>query len=401
MCERPYGHTLGGMRLPGESWLRRHPLFTDVAIAGLLAMPSAFAFLATQQLVFLLDCCLFACIALRRAAPVASFSALCVGLLAQAYLRDTPQWGDFAFLFGLYAIAAYGPRWARLAGLATGFLASLVAADAWYPYGESRDGTAFTFVGLSAIVLFAWTLGDRMRTRRAYVAGLEDRTIRLEREAEQRAQIAAAAERARIAREMHDVVAHSLSVIVVQADGALFAASKRPEVAVATLGTISETGRESLAEMRRLIGLLRNDGQGGGELAPMPTGADLPALIEQVSRSGLDVTLSVEGDPDRLGRGAGLTVYRVVQEALTNTLKHGGPEVSARVEVSVGADAAAIRVDDDGRGVAVTDDGNGHGLVGMRERIAVHDGSIVAGPRPGGGFRVEAWIPLTPDGGDE
>ncbi|MDN5854912.1 MAG: histidine kinase dimerization/phosphoacceptor domain-containing protein, partial [Actinomycetia bacterium] len=258
------------MRLPGERWLRDHPLFVDVVIACVLVTPSLLSFLVTRESVFAIDVYLFGCIAFRRRAPVASFAALSLGLLGQAVVRDTPQWGDFAFLIGLYAIAAYGPRWARLAGLGTGFVGALVAADSWGAYDTSWESAAFTFVALSALVLFSWTWGDRMRTRRAYVVELEDRAVRLEREAQQQAQIAAAAERARIAREMHDVVAHSLSVIVVQADGALFAARKRPEAATETLATISETGRGSLAEMRRLIGLLREGDYSASERVPMP-----------------------------------------------------------------------------------------------------------------------------------
>ncbi len=372
----------------------------DSFIAAVLMTPSLLSLLVTAQPVFAIDVYLFGCLAFRRHSPVASFAALSLGLLGQAVLRDTPQWGDAAFLIGLYAIAAYGPRWARLAGLGTGFLGALVAADTWGAYDTSWESAAFTFVSLSALVLFSWTWGDRMRTRRAYVVELEDRAVRLEREAQQQAQIAAAAERARIAREMHDVVAHSLSVIVVQADGALFAAHKRPEAATETLATISETGRSSLAEMRRLIGLLREGDYSATEHMPMPTAADLPTLIEQVRGSGLDVSLDVEGDLSRPDSGTGLTVYRVVQEALTNTLKHGGPDVSTSVSVSVGADVVRVLVEDDGRGVAVPDDGNGHGIAGIRERIAVHDGTIVAGPRPGGGFRVDAHIPLI-DGDSE
>ena len=394
------GHTLGGMRLPGEQWLREHPLFVDAAIGFALLAPSALAGAVTGDFVFGLDVVMFAAIVFRRKAPVASFGILSLALLLQAVARDTPQWGNFAFPVGLYAIAAYGPTWARWSGLGVGFVGALTATISWGFADQGRGNAVFGFVALSAIVLFAWTWGDRMRTRRAYVVELEDRAVRLEREAEQQAQIAAAAERARIAREMHDVVAHSLSVIVVQADGGLFAARRRPEKAAETLSTISETGRESLAEMRRLIGLLRGDEGDPGELAPMPSGADVPTLIEQVAASGLDVSLEVDGPLDEVGTSAGLTVYRVVQEALTNTLKHGGPDVRARVVVRLDGDSARVLVEDDGRGLAVTDDGNGHGIAGMRERIAVHDGTIDAGPRPGGGFRVEAHIPLTTTGND-
>ncbi|UYM06989.1 sensor histidine kinase [Solicola gregarius] len=381
------------MRFPGEHWLREHPLLVDLVVAGILMMPSALAALVTHEFVYALDVVMFGAIIFRRTAPVASFGILTLALVAQVVLRDTPQWGDFAFPVGLYAIAAYGPTWARWTGLGIGFVGAVVATDSW---GYDQDATGYqliVFVALAAIVLFSWTLGDRMRTRRAYVAELEERAVQLEREAEQQARIAAAAERARIAREMHDVVAHSLSVIVVQADGALFAARKRPEAATETLATISQTGRESLAEMRRLIGLLRGE-ENADVRTPMPGGADLPNLVDQVAASGVDVGLAVDGELDRLGSGAGLTVYRVVQEALTNTLKHGGPDVAARVRITVDADGAHVVVDDDGRGVATADDGNGHGIAGMRERIAVHDGTIVAGPRPGGGFRVDARIPL-------
>lgn len=376
---------------------------TDAAIALALLLPSALGFAGTRDLVFLGDVYLFGCLALRRSAPVTSFGLLGLGLLAQAVIRDTAQWGDLALLFGLYAIAAYGPRWARWAGLGVGFLGAAVATGAWGMAAGSTGNAVFGFVSLSALVLFSWTWGDRMRTRRAYIVGLEDRAVRLEREAEHRAQIAAAAERARIAREMHDVVAHSLSVIVVQADGGLFADRKKPGAAAETLATISQTGRESLAEMRRLIGLLRDGASGdvnNGELMPMPTAADIPSLVQQVAARGLEVSLTIEGELGRVGTGSGLTVYRVVQEALTNTMKHGGPQVFAQVTVAVGADFASVRVDDDGRGVAVRDDGNGHGLEGMRERIAVHDGTIVAGPRPGGGFRVDARIPISTAEGD-
>ncbi len=247
---------------------------------------------------------------------------------------------------------------------------------------------------LSALVLAAWMLGYLARTRRAYVAGLEERADQLERDAAQQAQIATAAERARIAREMHDVVAHSLSVMVVQADGALYAAEKRPEVAIETLRTISETGRSSLAEMRRLLGLLRDDDVASFRWARFLTPLDVPELVEQLRGSGLAIELTVLGDLGRLDAATGLTVYRIVQEALTNTLKHAGPDVTAAVDLRVTTDSVRIQVDDDGRGGTATDDGQGHGMLGIRERIAVHAGEVEAGPRPGGGFRVHAVIPV-------
>nr|WP_302477590.1 sensor histidine kinase [Aeromicrobium stalagmiti] len=243
------------------------------------------------------------------------------------------------------------------------------------------------------MVFAAWLLGYLARTRRAYVASLEDRAAQLERDAAQQTQIATAAERARIAREMHDVVAHSLSVMVVQADGALYAAQKRPEQALETLRTISATGRSSLTEMRKLLGLLRDE-DSNPALAPMPGARDIPELVQQLRDSGLTIDLQVAGPLDGLDAATGLTAYRIVQEALTNTLKHAGPEVSASVDVQVTADAVQVQVDDDGRGAATADDGQGHGILGIRERIAVHAGEVEAGPRPGGGFRVRAVVPV-------
>jgi signal transduction histidine kinase len=197
---------------------------------------------------------------------------------------------------------------------------------------------------------------------------------------------------------MHDVVAHSLSVIVVQADGALYASARRPEAAVEALRTISATGRESLTQMRRLIGVLHEDEDDGAERSPMPTVDDLDRLVEQVRGSGVGVDLAVHGDAARVDGATGLTVYRIVQEALTNTLKHGGPDVRASVQVAYDPEAVSVLVADDGRGAASLDDGAGHGLLGMRQRIAVHDGTVVARPRPGGGFEVRATVPYASSG---
>jgi signal transduction histidine kinase len=163
---------------------------------------------------------------------------------------------------------------------------------------------------------------------------------------------------------------------------------------VETLRTISATGRASLSEMRQLLGLLRDETT-ETTMAPLPGGGDIPDLVEQLRDSGLPITLSVLGDLERLDAATGLTAYRIVQEALTNTLRHGGADVSAAVDLRVTTDSIRIRVDDDGHGATASDDGHGHGIVGIRERIALHAGTIEAGPRPGGGFRVDATVPMT------
>lgn len=362
----------------------------DVVLAGFLLVVPILLGLFQTDLDFAFDVLLITPLMLRRRAPVVSFTTICLLLLVQAVVFDAPRYGDIALLLGLYAIAAYGPRWAVWTSLGTGLLGAAIAVVSWSQPPD--DWRIANFVLLGALVIAAWLLGYLARTRRAYVVSLEERAAQLERDAEQQTQIATAAERARIAREMHDVVAHSLSVMVVQADGALYAARKRPEQALDTLRTISATGRASLAEMRKLLGLLRND-TAEAQLAPLPSAGDIPALIGQLRDSGLVIELMVDGQLDQVDAATGLTMYRVVQEALTNTLKHAGPDVTATVQLQVGADSVTVQVDDDGRGASAGTDDPGHGILGIRERIAVHSGEVAASPRPGGGFRVRAVIP--------
>ena len=250
----------------------------------------------------------------------------------------------------------------------------------------------------------AWVLGDSMRTRRAYYAQLEERAARLEKEREAQAKVAVAAERARIARELHDVVAHNVSVMVVQADGAAYVLDAAPDQAKKALETISGTGRQALAEMRRLLGVLRTGEHAGGRAStcPQPDVEQIDDLVEQVRGAGLPVDFKVEGTPRPLPSGVELTAYRIVQEALTNTRKHGGPDVGASVRLVYFDDGLGLLVEDDGRGAPHElyedggADGQGHGLIGMRERVGMVGGTLDAGPRPGGGFRISALLPLKP-----
>jgi signal transduction histidine kinase len=381
------------MRERTDPWHRVDVLWQDLGLTGMLLFIPLISYLYTGTPQHLLDIMLILPLVFRRRAPVLTFTVVCLLLLGQASAFDTPRYGDVALLIALHAVAAYGPLWAVWAALATGFLGALVAAVRWAQVVQDVGEIISYFVPLSALVFAAWMLGYLARTRRAYVAGLEERAEQLERDAAQQAQIATAAERARIAREMHDVVAHSLSVMVVQADGALYAAQKRPDVAIETLRTISQTGRSSLTEMRKLLGLLR-DSDGELPMAPAPGAADIHDLVEQLRSSGLSIELNVLGDLHRLDPATGLTTYRIVQEALTNTLRHGGPGVTASVDLRVTTDSVRIQVDDDGRGGTTDNDGQGHGILGIRERIAVHEGVVDAGPRPGGGFRVKAVVPV-------
>jgi signal transduction histidine kinase len=246
----------------------------------------------------------------------------------------------------------------------------------------------------SGTALVAWVLGDSMRYRRAYLTSLEDRAARLERERDAQAQIAAAAERARIARELHDVIAHNVSVMVVQADGASYALRSEPERTAQALTAISHTGRQALAEMRRLLGILRS-GDEQADLAPVPGLDQLRELLDQAREAGMSVSLTLEGAVRPLPEGAELAAYRVVQESLTNTRKHGGLAAAAAVTLRYEPDGLLLQVTDDGLGAAAAADGVGHGLTGMRERVEMYGGTIQAGPLPDGGYQVTARLPDT------
>ncbi|NPC98230.1 histidine kinase [Nocardioides sp. zg-DK7169] len=335
----------------------------------------------------------------RRSRPVAVFAAVAGVSALQAVVLHEPTWGQVAFPVATYAVARYADALASWVALGVGLCAAWAATYSWFaPYSDNdRTGAVSYIITMSVIVIAAWALGTLGRTRQAYVAALVERGERIELEAAQRVELAATEERTRIAREMHDVVAHGLSVIVVQADGARYAAEHDPAVATRTLETVAATGREALTEMRRLLGLLRTGGETGTR--PQPRLDDIAVLVaeaqEVAARTGgggrVEARLPEPGVP--VPPGIALTAYRVVQEALTNIRKHAGPGAAVRVEVCVGTDVEVV-VEDDGRGAATPDDGRGLGLVGMRERVLVHDGELVAGPRPGGGFRVSARLPL-------
>ncbi|MFJ8230392.1 sensor histidine kinase [Streptomyces sp. NPDC094448] len=310
--------------------------------------------------------------------------------------------GNFAMLVIIYTVAAQSTsRWASRFALIGGLSAATFSQIRWPQPDTTALGQIFITIILTVPFALAWVLGDSIRTRRAYFAELEERAHRLEKEREAQGKVAVAAERARIARELHDVVAHNVSVMVVQADGAAYVLDAAPDQAKQALETISTTGRQALAEMRRLLGVLRTgDGPESGEYVPQPDVQQIEDLVEQVRRSGLTVDFKIEGTPRQLPSGVELTAYRIVQEALTNTRKHGGPEAGASVRLVYFDDGLGLLVEDDGRGAAhelYEDgglDGQGHGLIGMRERVGMVGGTLDAGPRPGGGFRISALLPL-------
>jgi signal transduction histidine kinase len=278
-------------------------------------------------------------------------------------------------------------RWALAAGLVVELGAAMAIFSMWRDDPQRAGWKAF--LPFSFAIGAIWLSGLYISTRRKYTRSLEERAERLERERDAEVQIAAAAERARIAREMHDVIAHSVSVMVVQADGAAYTVEADSQRAKRAMEAIGATGRQALAEMRRMLGVLREGGD--ASLAPQPGVEQLTELVVQIRSAGLPVDLAVHGVPAELTAGLQLTIYRIVQEALTNVRKHAGPGATARVGLYYGDHAVEVRIRDDGRG-AVPGDGRGHGLVGMRERVAVYGGSVRAEPVAGGGFEVVARL---------
>jgi len=334
-------------------------------------------------------------LAWRRRAPVPAAAVVVVVGLVQLAVSSTDLLpGDIAALVMVYALAAYAPRWASRAGLATGLVAACLAALR-YDEGLYDPEALVVMAGVIGVtVIAAWALGDLRRARLQQLVGLEERARLLELERDQEMRLAATAERARIAREMHDVVAHSLSVVIAQADGGRYAAENDPGAATGALDAIAGTGRQALADMRSLLGVLREGGQ--EEYAPQPDVAAIDQLVADVQASGLDVDLIAEGTPVPMPAGPQLAAYRIVQESLTNVLKHAGPTSRAWVRLQWRPDALELAVLDDGRGASaaiVDPDGQGHGLLGMRERAELHGGRLTAGPRTGGGFAVHAALP--------
>jgi signal transduction histidine kinase len=333
----------------------------------------------------------------RRRFPLAALAAcFAFGLVELSVALDggyrpilLPGLYDLGIIIAIYSAVAYGGRAARLAAVAGGIAGAVAATLVWVSGVPSLPNQLFAMCILFAPVLVAWALGTAARTRRAYLASLEDRARRLQREREALARAAVAEERMRIARELHDIVAHSVSLMIVASDGAEAAIEQdNPGEARAAIAAIGRTGRASLTDLRLLVGMLRAD---PGIAEPQPGLGQLQDLIDSIP---LKVRLDIHGEPRELPQGLALAVFRIVQEALTNTVKHAGPDASADVRLTFGADAVEVEVADDGQGPG-TADGSGHGLIGMRERAVMHGGAFTAGPRPSGGFRVLARLPWT------
>lgn len=333
----------------------------------------------------------------RRRGPVVVLLSVLAAALVQYDLGAGLGQPFFAVLVALYAVGAHTDRPATWTGPAAG-----AAMTAWVDVPRIRQGAPWDEVLPAWFVLVgAWGLGRWVRHRRAEAEQLARRATDAERDVEEHARAAVGAERARIARELHDLVAHSMGVIVLQAQGAQRALEHDPGQVLRALEDIESAGRGGLGEMRRLLDLLDGTGESlSGE--PQPTLERLADLVDGVRSAGTGVRLDVTGEPRTLPAGIELTAYRVVQEALTNALKHA-PGAAVRVTVTYEREALVVSVDDaGGRALAVPSgspvrsevDSGGHGMVGMRERVALYGGQLEAGPRPGGGFSLRARMPL-------
>ncbi len=429
--------------------MQRHPLLVDAFVTLVLSAAAFGSFYATGHQTFdgpvqprAADALGYLLVALaslplvaRRRRPLAALTLIVIGTAGYA-MRG---YGDSAVVLPLFImLGTIGARFPRRRSLEILAVVEAVMVPAYFHAAvHSHDApTALTALLNGAILVVPWVFGESVRHRRQTFADAEERAIRAERERATEAQRAVTEERTRIARELHDVVAHSMTVMVVQASGARRVLETAPDQrlqAIEALRHVEQTGREGLAEMRRLLGVLRQEteeaagpdpahgsdlvgadpvapggmgvvpGSTSGasraarsapELTPQPGAHDLSALIRSWTDAGLDVDLSVQGDLSRLPPGIDLAAYRVVQEALTNTFKHAGP---ARATVSLVLEPSELRIEvvDDGRGAAATPPTTpGHGLVGMHERVALYGGRVDTGPRAGGGFAVRATLPL-------
>jgi signal transduction histidine kinase len=397
LAQLPPDEIIHGLFSSGRRVARTHPLATDALVAAvLLALSSVWlagsAFAGPRAAIF--QTVLIAMIAVRRIWPAAVFVVTSAIALAQ-WLLGFPLLGDAALLVALYTVAAHQSRARAL--LAAGLLeaGAVMAAVKWEPAGTSERSLIF----LTATVVAALFTGLTAASGSRYLAWMDERARRLEVERDQQAEIAASAERTRIARELHDIVSHSLSVVITLADAAAIVGRADPDQGAEAMTEVSEAGRRALADMRAMLGVLRTDEPPSG-LAPQPGVAEVGALVDRVRATGLSAALVAEGTPFSLGGAAELTVYRIVQEALTNTLRHAAAG-HAEVAITYAEPEVTVQVTDDGTAgrpaptaptapTAPADFGQGHGLAGMRERVALHHGTLHAGPAADGGWLVEA-----------
>lgn len=418
------GQPVGLPRQPGALWrvMREHPRWVDGTIAGLYLLATAGIAVADQVistespglaapdyfqpprllLLVLVVTVTFAALLLRRRYPLWGLAAT---LLATTFIDFPPVAAAMlAMWVMLYSVPVYQSVRAGWVGYGLAVLAPLLAIPFLQGSGDPSitgpDGILTLLIASAVTALIPVMIGINAGNRRRYTEAIIDRAHQLARERDQLARLAVAEERSRIAREMHDIVAHSVSVMVMLSEGAVRAAEIDPAEAARAMEQSAETGRAALAEMRRLIGALRDPGTPGAaaELEPTPGTDALPELIEGFRAAGLTVELTFHGAAGRArDQGRELAVYRTVQEALTNTLRHAGPGTAASVLIEEHADATVVRITDDGgqpgQAAPMSGVGSGQGLAGLAERVRLFGGGLEFGPRVPRGWQVTATLP--------
>jgi len=385
-------------------WSNTHVLATDVVFALSIGSLSVLGYLAAeatgstrQQDIWGWALIAGQTIALstRRIAPLRSLVAV-VLLTVTFWVSDYPTSFEAFSMLAVYSATAHGGHdrqrvWRTVSG-AVLLLTAIAIVGVIAP---SEDLPAAAVAGIAAIHLTAAIAGQIVHDRRQRLAVLEVRASRADAERELAARRAVLDERSRIARDLHDVVSHGMSLMVVQAGAAQRLVTSQPERSIEALEQIQITGREALTEMRRMLGVLRSE-EHDIELTPQPTMVDLDRLVRQCIDSGVPTELIIEGERPPPSIGAEMTGYRIVQEALTNVIKHAGKPARAAVKVTYAPNAIRVEITDDGIGTTIEELKTqlGHGIIGMRERIELFHGTLQTGPRPGGGFRVSATIPL-------
>lgn len=368
---------------------RRQSLLFDLTTAATVGLLAVFIYMLDPRLV-VHGIVMATALVWRRSRPVLTFCVV-TGLAAAQLLvpDDRYSWvpHDVAVLIAMYSVVKYSdPPWRGVVAGAVCLVGPVVLA-----LKVDQDGDWYLSLIMILSVIVVWLLAWSMRTRRLWVDSLEDRAATAERERDHLARIAVAEERARIARELHDMVAHSLSVMIVHADGATLAIDKAPDRAREALRTVSDTGRGALVEMRHLVTVLRSNDEAEDVRASVTT------TLDRARAAGLAVRADISGDPAALPAGVELAAFRIVQESVTNALKHAGAGASATLRLAYTPAGVEIDFSDDGVGGPAQNGPaahGGHGLIGMRERVALYGGSFAAGPDPAGGWRITASIPV-------
>ncbi len=388
---------------PPDPWARAagfdrvHPAVTDSVIVVLLAAASgSWMALHGDGSATAWLCCagLLLPLVVRRRWPTPVFAVIAAVALVQ-WTVGRPLLADVALLVAVFTVVTERPRREAVGAWLILEVGVVMASLRWHFSGS----WVRSLVGLSGLAAAAVLAGVAYRARRAHLDELTERAARLELERDQQAQIAAAAERTRIAREMHDVIAHSLAVMITLAEGSAAKIDRDPERAGAAIDSLIDVGRQALGETRRLLGVLR-DAHGEPELAPQPGLAQIEDLLAKVRATGIGATLRVVGERFAVPPSAEMTVYRIVQEAATNTLKHAGTATQVQVTLSFERPLLRVEVLDDGAGMSEVEAVAGHGIAGMRERLALYGGHLDVGPDDGGGWAVRATLrtPASPAG---